>query len=153
MALILSCQDISKSHGARLLFEHISMGISDGERVGLIGPNGAGKSTFLKLLLGQEAPDSGTISFRKMARLSYVPQDPVFVSGKTVGQVLHEAFVSLSLDEAQKEARLAVMLGRMKFANVDAAVETLSGGWTKRLAIACGLAVEPDVLLLDEPTN
>ena len=61
MALILSCQVVSKSHGARLLFESISMGISDGERVGLIGPNGAGKSTFLKLLLGHEAPDSGTI--------------------------------------------------------------------------------------------
>jgi ATP-binding cassette subfamily F protein uup len=95
MALILSCQVISKSHGARLLFERISMGISDGERVGLIGPNGAGKSTFLKLLLGQEAPDSGTISFRKLARLSYVPLDPVFPSGKTVGQVLQEALVSL----------------------------------------------------------
>ena len=153
MALILSCQTVSKSHGARLLFEGISMGISDGERVGLIGPNGAGKSTFLKLLLGQEAPDSGTISFRKLARLSYVPQDPVFPSGKTVGEVLRDALVSLPLDEAQKEGRLAVILGRMKFADANAAVETLSGGWTKRLAIACGLVVEPDLLLLDEPTN
>ena len=153
MALILSCQTVSKSHGARLLFEGISMGISDGERVGLIGPNGAGKSTFLKLLLGQEAPDSGTLSFRKLARLSYVPQDPVFPSGKTVGEVLRDALVSLPLDEAQKEGRLAVILGRMKFADADAAVETLSGGWTKRLAIACGLVVEPDLLLLDEPTN
>ena len=153
MALILSCQIISKSHGARLLFDGISMGISDGERVGLIGPNGAGKSTFLKLLLGHEAPDSGTISFRKLARLSYVPQDPVFPSGKTVGEVLRDALVSLPLDEAQKEGRLAVILGRMKFADANAAVETLSGGWTKRLAIACGLVVEPDLLLLDEPTN
>jgi len=153
MALILSCQAISKSHGARLLFERISMGISDGERVGLIGPNGAGKSTFLKLLLGQEAPDSGTISFRKLVRLSYVPQDPVFPSGKTVGQVLREALALSPLDEAEKDGRLAVILGRMKFANAGAAVETLSGGWTKRLAIACGLVVEPDLLLLDEPTN
>lgn len=153
MALILSCQTISKSHGARLLFEGISMGISDGERVGLIGPNGAGKSTFLKLLLGQEAPDSGTLSFRKSARLSFVPQDPVFPAGKTVRQVLHETLTPLPVDDAEKEARLAVMLGRMKFANAETAVETLSGGWTKRLAIACGLLVEPDLLLLDEPTN
>src|SRR5258706_8758407 len=127
------------------------MGISDGERVGLIGPNGAGKSTFLKLLLGQEAPDSGIISFRKLARLSYVPQDPAFPSGKTVGQVLHEALAPLPLEEAEREGRLAVILGRIGFADVEAAVETLSGGWTKRLAIACGLVVEPDLLLLDEP--
>ena len=153
MALILSCQAVGKSHGARLLFERISMGISDGERVGLIGPNGAGKSTFLKLLLGQEAPDSGTLSFRKLARLSYVPQDPVFPSGKTVRQVLREALALSPLNEAEKDGRLAVILGRMKFANAEAAVETLSGGWTKRLAIACGLVVEPDLLLLDEPTN
>src|SRR5687768_18593738 len=114
MALILSCQDISKSHGARLLFDRISMGISDGERVGLIGPNGSGKSTFLKLLLGQEVPDSGTISFRKLARLSYVPQDPIFPSRKTVRHVLREALAALPLDETQKEARLAIILGRMR---------------------------------------
>ncbi len=104
MALILSCQTVSKSHGARLLFEGISMGISDGERVGLIGPNGAGKSTFLKLLLGQEAPDSGTLSFRKLARLSYVPQDPVFPSGKTVGEVLRDALVSYPWTKRRRKA-------------------------------------------------
>lgn len=153
MALILSCQSVSKSHGARLLFENISMGISDGERVGLIGPNGAGKSTFLKLLLGLETPDSGTLSFRKSARLSYVPQDPVFPAGKTVTKVLHDTLTPVPIDDTEKEGRLAVILGRMKFANAEAAVETLSGGWTKRLAIACGLLVEPDLLLLDEPTN
>jgi len=153
MALILSCQAVSKSHGARLLFEGISMGISDGERVGLIGPNGAGKSTFLKLLLGQEAPDSGTVSLRKLARLSYVPQDPAFLTAKTVGQVLREVLGPLPLEDGEKEARLAVTLGRMGFGNAETRVETLSGGWTKRLAIACGLLVEPDLLLLDEPTN
>ena len=153
MVLILSCQAVSKSHGARLLFEGISMGISDGERVGLIGPNGAGKSTFLKLLLGHESPDSGTVSLRKLARLSYVPQDPVFPLGRTVGQVLHEALAPLPLDDAEKEGRLAVILGRLGFGNADVAVETLSGGWTKRLAIACGLILQPDLLLLDEPTN
>ena len=78
------------------------MGISDGERVGLIGPNGAGKSTFLKLLLGHEAPDSGTISFRKLARLSYVPQDPVF-SSKKPGQVLREALASSPLTTLKRK--------------------------------------------------
>ncbi len=129
------------------------MGISDGERVGLIGPNGAGKSTFLQLLLGQEVPDTGTLSFRRLARLSHVPQDPAFPSGKTVGQVLHEALAPLRLDDAEKDGRLAVILGKLGFASADVAVDALSGGWTKRLAIGCGLVVQPDLLLLDEPTN
>src|SRR5262245_13199341 len=153
MALILSCQTVSKSRGARLLFEGISLGISDGERVGLIGPNGAGKSTFMKLLLGHEAPDFGTVSQRKLAQVSYVPQDPAFQSGETVAQVLREALSPLPLEEAEKEARLAVMLGKFGFTDATLAVETLSGGWTKRLALARGLIVEPDLLLLDEPTN
>src|SRR5262249_27792408 len=117
MALILSCQSVSKSHGARLLFEGISLGISDGERVGLIGPNGAGKSTFLKLLLGHDVPDSGAVSLRKFARLSHVTQDPAFPSGKTVGQVVHQALSPLPLDEAEKEGRLAVTLGRFGVAS------------------------------------
>jgi len=153
MALVLGCQAISKSYGARLLFENISMGISDGERVGLIGPNGAGKSTFLRLLLGIESPDSGTISVRKAARISHVAQDPLFPAGKTVGRVLREALAPLPLDEAERVGRLAVILGRMGFADADVLVETLSGGWSKRLAIGCGLIQEPDLLLLDEPTN
>jgi ABC-type multidrug transport system fused ATPase/permease subunit len=95
MALVLGCQAVSKSYSARLLFENISMGISDGERVGLIGPNGAGKSTFLRLLLGIESPDSGTISIRKLARISHVAQDPFFPASKTVGQVLREALTPL----------------------------------------------------------
>ncbi len=153
MSLVLSCQAVSKSYGARLLFENISMGISDGERVGLIGPNGAGKSTLLKLLLGTEPLDAGTISIRKLARLSTVAQDPVFPAGKTVGQVLHEAMALLPLDEEEKAGRMSVLLGKLGFHNAASSVEALSGGWLKRLAIGCGLIQEPDLLLLDEPTN
>jgi len=153
MALILGCQAVSKSYGARPLFENISAGISDGERVGLIGSNGAGKSTFLRLLLGIEFPDSGTISIRQMARISHVPQHPLFPAGKTIRQVLQEALAPLPLDEPEKVGRVAVMLGRLRFARADVLVESLSGGWSKRLAIGVGLIQEPDLLLLDEPTN
>lgn len=153
MALVLSCQALCKSHGSRLLFENISMSISDGECVGLIGPNGAGKSTFLKLLMGIESADSGAISIRKLARISYVAQHPLFQAGKTVGQVLRESLAWLPLDEAERAGRLAVMLGRLGFASADLSVGMLSGGWLKRLAIGAGLIQEPDLLLLDEPTN
>src|SRR3954451_15700761 len=86
--LLLSCDAIGKGFGARPLFENLSFGISEGDRVGLIGPNGAGKSTLLKLLAGREDPDAGTLSLRRGTRMGYVPQDPEFAAGKTVEQLL-----------------------------------------------------------------
>src|SRR5208283_543770 len=88
--LIESCSSISKSFGSRLLFTGISLGVSDGERLGLIGPNGSGKSTLLKILSGQLEPDSGSISIRRNTRVSYVPQQAEFAPGRTVSEVIAE---------------------------------------------------------------
>ena len=74
MALLESCTSLSKSFGARALFENISLGISEGERLGLIGANGSGKSTLLKILSGRLEPDSGSVSMRRNIRIGYVPQ-------------------------------------------------------------------------------
>jgi ATP-binding cassette subfamily F protein uup len=119
--------------------------------VGLVGPNGAGKSTLLKILAGVEAPDRGHRSLRTGIRVGYVPQDPVFPAGETVEDVLAAALVAV--DDADRPGRIAQALGRGGFPDGRADVVTLSGGWQKRLAIACELAAEPDVLLMDEPTN
>jgi len=151
--LLLSCDSVGKGFGARPLFEHLSFGISDGDRVGLIGPNGSGKSTLLKILAGIEEPDSGTLSLRRGVRMGYVPQDPEFPLGKTVEEVVLEGLADDPAEDYEKDIRVSITLGQAGFNDPEQAVDILSGGWRKRLAIARALAKSPDVLLMDEPTN
>jgi ATP-binding cassette subfamily F protein uup len=149
--LLLSCETVSKAYGTRSLFDDLSFGLFEGDQAGLVGPNGSGKSTFLKILAGLEPPDRGSRSLRGGVRIGYVPQDPVFADGLTVGEVVMTALAGV--DEDDRAGRLARALGGAGFADGNAAVGTLSGGWKKRLAIARELAATPDILLMDEPTN
>jgi ATP-binding cassette subfamily F protein uup len=153
MALLESCTGLSKSFGSRLLFENISLGISEGERLGLIGPNGAGKSTLLKILSGRLEPDSGTISMRRKTRVGYVPQQAIFPEDRTAAEVITEAIAGEHLDETERAARINLTLGRAGFTDGSVRTSALSGGWKRRLAIARELAADPDLLFLDEPTN
>jgi ABC transport system ATP-binding/permease protein len=150
-SVLLSCEAVSKSYGARRLFDDLSFALFEGDRAGLVGPNGSGKSTLLKILAGLEEPDRGTRSLRGGIRVGYVAQDPVFATAGTVDEVM--AAELTDMDPADRPARIAHALGRAGLADPRAAVETLSGGGKKRLAIARALVAEPDVLLLDEPTN
>jgi ATP-binding cassette subfamily F protein uup len=149
--LLLGCQELAKAYGARTLFEGLSFGIFEGDGVCLVGPNGSGKSTVLKILAGLETPDRGVRSVRSGVRVGYVPQDPTFAAGQTVEEVVLAALSHVEAD--QRPGRVARALGRAGFDDGAVAVDTLSGGWQKRLAIARELAAEPDVLLMDEPTN
>src|SRR5579864_1075094 len=153
MAVLLSGSALGKSFGARVVFENLSLTLSEGDRTGLVGPNGSGKTTLLEILAGKEAPDSGTRALRKQTRLAYVPQDSLFSPEDTVGSVLTAALDGLPLEEQEKTARLEVMLSRAGFESPTMPATALSGGWRKRLAIAAALVTSPDVLLLDEPTN
>ena len=153
MPLLLSCQSVGKSFGSRSLFDGISFAISDGDRIGLIGPNGSGKSTLLRLLAGLTSPDSGVIAPRKLLRLGYVAQDPEFAPGQTIQQILETVAVDQHLSETERSARLNTVLGRAGFTDTGILVDSLSGGWRKRLAIAVELLRNPDLLLMDEPTN
>ncbi len=153
MPLLITCQSIGKTFGARPLFENLSISISDGERIGLIGPNGAGKSTLLRILAGLETTDTGTLSMRKLAKLGYVAQESVFPDGVTAHDVILEALADEHVDEHEKTTRASVTLGRAGFTDEYVLAATLSGGWRKRLAIARELVRNPDLLLLDEPTN
>ncbi|MEQ1844719.1 MAG: ABC-F family ATP-binding cassette domain-containing protein [Nitrospira sp.] len=135
------------------LFTDLSLGLCEGDHVGLIGPNGSGKSTLLKILAGLEEPDRGTRSVRRQLRIGYVPQEPSFMEGHSVEDTLAQVLLDEGLDPHEQGGRIARALSLGGFVRAEQAVSTLSGGWKKRLAIARSLMLEPDVLLLDEPTN
>ncbi|PYN85145.1 MAG: ABC transporter ATP-binding protein [Candidatus Rokuibacteriota bacterium] len=150
-SLLLSCEGVGKAYGTRSLFDGLTLGLFEGDQAGLVGPNGSGKSTLLKILAGDTPPDRGARSLRSGVRVGYVSQDPVFPAGRTVDDVVMAALIGV--EEEDRPGRLAHALGRAGFADGRASVDTLSGGWKKRLAIACELAAAPDILLMDEPTN
>jgi ABC transport system ATP-binding/permease protein len=161
MPPILIAQNISKRFGATPLFENITFAVHDGDRIGLIGPNGAGKSTLLAILGGEQQADSGEVSFRKRARIGYVHQISEFARGTTVRQVIEGALDRAGVPGSAREQQLRETLGRAGFVEGDTTgnpgmdweASSLSGGWSKRLAISEALVTQPDVLLLDEPTN
>jgi len=153
MAVLLSCAVLTKSFGSRPLFQDISLGVGENEKMGLIGPNGAGKSTLLRIFGSEEKPDSGTVSARRGLRTAYIAQEDVFPKDATVGSVLTNAIDSEHLDEIERDVRIEVALGKVGFAERDQAVSTLSGGWKKRLSLARALVQDAELLLIDEPTN
>ena len=149
--LLLSCEGISKAFGRRPLFEDLSLGLFEGDRVGLIGPNGSGKSTLLKILAGLETPDSGTRSVRRQVTVGYVAQDPVFAEGETVESVIAGARCRRSAPGAARPDRDDAGPRRVRGSRARRAHAL--GGWKKRLAIVRELVRAPDILLMDEPTN
>jgi ATP-binding cassette subfamily F protein uup len=151
--MLLSCESISKSYGVKPLFADLSLGLCEGDHVGLIGPNGSGKSTLLRILVGLDEPDSGTRSVRRQLRIGYVPQEPSFSASHTVEHALSQVLLDEGLDPHEHGGRIAKALSLGGFVRADQSVATLSGGWKKRLAIARSLMLEPDVVLMDEPTN
>ncbi len=159
--MLLVATTLSKSHALRQLFSGVSLSVAEGDRVGMIGPNGAGKSTLLRMLAGREEPDEGGIRTPRGTTVVYVPQQDDFPPGATPRTAATQAAMRSAAchgDEHAAEVLAGVILGKIGFdaARMDEPAERLSGGWRKRLSIACGLAEaggQPDLLLLDEPTN
>lgn len=155
MGVVLSCRNLTKSFGSRPLFEGLSFGINDNERVGLIGPNGAGKSTLLKILAGVDKSDSGELAVRRGLQVRYLAQIDSFENAAekiTVREDLIAALTNLELEEWEIEMRVESGLSAIG-CDPDQTVATLSGGWRKRLAILEQVLRAPDLLFLDEPTN
>lgn len=115
MSILISCQELSKSFGARPLFGGLSFGLFKGERTGLIGPNGTGKSTLLKILAGLETPDAGSLAPRRGLRIGYLPQQDRMEDvppGLTVRGRLEASLKDLDLEDYEVETRITTGLDK-----------------------------------------
>lgn len=179
MVSYLQVEDLVKSFGDLVLFDHLSLGVAEGQRIGLIAKNGSGKTTLLNIIAGKEDYESGRITFRRDLKVAYLEQNPVFPSGTVLSACLRgdtpalraiavyeqavesgdEMALRRATDEmdAQNawnyEARIKQILTQLKITHFDQPVDQLSGGQIKRIALANALICEPDLLILDEPTN
>jgi ATP-binding cassette subfamily F protein uup len=180
MTPYLQVDNLTKSFGDLVLFENISFGIAEGQRIGLIAKNGTGKTTLLNILSGKEGYDSGNIVFRRNLRVDYLEQDPQYPEELTVLEAcfhhgnstvelikeyercmeteghpgLDDLLVRMDHEKAwEYEQKAKQILSQLKIRNFDQQVKHLSGGQLKRVALANALITEPDLLILDEPTN
>ena len=149
--MILTAEHLKKNYGLKPLLTDVSLYVNKGDKIGVIGLNGTGKSTFLRILALQEDPDAGDVTTDPNVRISYLPQIPDIHAGLSA---LEEAMYGFSAAfQAENEYMARALLDRMGIADVDAKVETLSGGQRKRVALARAFLKPADVLILDEPTN
>lgn len=151
----LQVDKLTKSYGDRMLFEDVTFGVSEGDKIGIIAKNGTGKSTLLNIIAGKESPDSGEIIFRNGLRVGILDQTPVFGQNTTVMDycldVRHDFHDD---DEARDYAdRCRQLLSQLGINDTGANIATLSGGQAKRVALAKVILSEPELIILDEPTN
>lgn len=151
MSSIIGIHSLSKSYGTQLLFEDLSMTLSEGDRIGLLGPNGSGKSTLLKIIMDIESADSGNISRRQNLKVGYAGQEAEFPDESLESILIQQP--GLRGDPIELLTRANILLSKAQFADPHQSGSRLSGGWKKRLDIIKALMLEPDFLLLDEPTN
>lgn len=140
---ILNIEHVSKIFGEKKIFDDVSYGIHEGDKIGIIGINGTGKTTLLKIIAGLEETDEGQVIRQNGLRVTYLPQNPEFPDGATV--------LSYVTQDKAYEARN--ILNKLGITEHEASISTLSGGQKKRVALAKALINPTDVLILDEPTN
>ena len=177
----LSVENISKSFGARTLFENVSFGINKDQKIAFVAKNGSGKSTILSIINGLDFPDTGQVVIRKGIRMEFLSQDPnlqdeltieesIFASDNEILKVIEryeKALENIDDQEAYQnafdqmdqynawdfETQYKQILYKLKLEDLKLKVKNLSGGQRKRLALAIILVNKPDLLILDEPTN
>lgn len=151
MVSYLQIDRLTKSFGDRVLFADVTLGIYQGDKIGLIAANGAGKTTFLNIIAGSEDYDSGEVVFRNDLRVGYLAQLPPFDPGQTALEYATPA--PQRADDYTCADRARQMLYQFRITDMDQKMGEMSGGQAKRVALAKVLLTEPDLLILDEPTN
>jgi ABC transport system ATP-binding/permease protein len=178
MSTIIAATDIVVRHGERAILDRVTLGIQEGERIGLVGRNGCGKTTFMKILAGLQPPDSGEVTRRRDVAVSYLPQDFELDASKNVQENVRDGarhvldliaeFEALphdskhheelerriiTLDGWTADRRLGIAMAHLGCPPGERRIESLSGGEKRRVAMARAVVSRPDFLMLDEPTN
>lgn len=147
---IINIEHISKIFGGKVIFDDVSCGISEGEKIGVIGINGTGKTTLLRVLAGLEQPDEGQVITQNGIRIAYLQQNPAFPEEKTKLSYVTDGMWDMDWT-LQSEAKS--MLNQLGILDHEQPLAELSGGQRRKAALVRTLVQDFDVLLLDEPTN
>ncbi len=177
----ISVEKVSRILGERVLFEDISLGINQGQKIGFVAQNGLGKTSLLKIIAGHQPPDSGNVAYRSDLKMAFLEQEPDLDHDMTIQQAITSSDIpTLKIitrynqalanpddqDEMQKafddmdaanawnfENTYTQILSKLKLDDLDVKIATLSGGQKKRIALAIALLSYPQLLIMDEPTN
>ncbi|ROP38563.1 ABC-F family ATP-binding cassette domain-containing protein [Saccharothrix texasensis] len=155
MANLVNLENVSKSFGVRPLLDGVSLGVGEGDRIGVVGLNGGGKTTLLEVLAGLAEPDEGRVSQNRGLRMAVVTQRTELAEGSTVRNAVIDPLGFDSEHEWASDARVRSILDGLGITGfgLDSPVGTMSGGERRRVALAAALVQDLDLVVLDEPTN
>ncbi|GAK89379.1 ATPase components of ABC transporters with duplicated ATPase domains [Nonlabens ulvanivorans] len=177
----ISVENVSRNFGERVLFENISLGINEGQKIGFVAKNGYGKTSLLDIIIGKDVPNSGSVNRRNDLRMAFLLQEPDLNPNSTIEEIILASDIPviriianyekalLNMDDADKyqtafdamdssnawdfETKYKQILSKLKLDDLSQKVENLSGGQKKRIAMAIALLSDPQLLIMDEPTN
>ncbi len=153
MESLLQIENLTKSYGDTILFNEITFGVNEGDKIGIIAKNGTGKSTLLKIICGKESHDEGKVTFRNNIHVGYLEQSPDLNPDLSVMEVCMSNYGKNEENAWEYENRFKQTLSQLKITDYNQKIKELSGGQIKRVALAKIIIENCDLIILDEPTN